>query len=118
MVAARERESRAMDMRKAGATYDQIGERLGISKVGAFKAVKRVLERTAKTTTEAADDVRRIELERIDAMLLGLWKAATNGDARAVDSSMRLSKRRSELLGLDAPQRIEMSHEDRLAELE
>lgn len=50
---AMEREHKAVELRKAGATYDQIGENLGITSEAARKAVKRSMERVAALRDEA-----------------------------------------------------------------
>lgn len=100
---AAEREKAAFALRIAGATYAQIAERLGVTTAGAHKMVKRVLERTRAETNEIADELRRVEVERLDALTLTLWKQATAGNLGAVDRVLRVMERRARLLGLDAP---------------
>jgi len=51
-LTAAEREKQAVQMRIAGADYQAISEALNMSRSGAFKAVKRVLERTRAETTK------------------------------------------------------------------
>lgn len=108
---AKERERQATELRLAGATYEEIGQRLGISGPGAFAAVMRVLRRQAARTAEDAGELRQIEVARLDRMQARL-AAALHGSpaplvlARLVDSALRVMKRRAELLGLDAPTRI------------
>jgi len=111
-IRAAEREKQATAMRLAGATYRQIGERLGISEAGAWQAVRRALERTRKTTADEAEHLRAIECERIDAMLLAVWPQASKGHLGAVATVVKLMARRAMLLGLDAPQRQEMTGAD------
>src|SRR5215204_6672503 len=62
-AATLDREARAIELRRNGATYPQIAERLNISEAGARKIVKRVLDRMV---TEAVPDVRKLELDRLD----------------------------------------------------
>lgn len=112
MVLAREREHKAFEMRKEGKTYRQISEELGISPHGAYVMVKRVLLSLATLTAEDAKEVKRIQLERLDAMLKGLWFAAEHGDVHAVDRVIKIEQRRSELLGLDAPKQHEFTGKD------
>src|SRR5215204_1175276 len=64
-AATRDREAHALDLRRNGATYPQIAERLGISEAGARRAVKRVLDRMV---AEAVPDVRKLELDRLDQL--------------------------------------------------
>jgi len=102
MVLAKDRELECLALRKAGATYDQIGEKVGITREGARKAVSRALAELSAATTEEAKEVRHLELERLDAMLLGLWQKASRGDPASVDRVLRIQERRARLLGLDA----------------
>jgi DNA-binding CsgD family transcriptional regulator len=106
---AREREVRAFQLRLAGATYQQIADDLGISLGGAHKIIMRVLHRLEVTADETAEAVRRLEVERLDRMLLGLWPQATKGGQGAVDRVLRIMERRARLLGLDRPFRSEVS---------
>lgn len=64
-----ERDAEAARMRARGHTYRQIAIHLGVDVAAAHEMVKRVL---AETVAEAADDVRQIELERLDAVLITL----------------------------------------------
>jgi hypothetical protein len=102
MVLAKNRELECLALRKAGATYDQIGDKVGITREGARLAVSRALADLSAATTEEAKEVRHLELERLDAMLLGLWQKASRGDPASVDRVLRIQERRARLLGLDA----------------
>jgi hypothetical protein len=108
MVVARQREKKAMAMRKAGASYDLISSELGITPQGAAKVVKRCLERIEKKTREDTEHVLVMELARLDAMLMGLWDKARRGHEGAVDRVLRIMERRARLLGLDAPSRSQV----------
>lgn len=100
---ARERERQAFELRKSGATVYQIADELGITPQGVSSILKRVLERTARVAEEDAVDVRSLEVERLDAMLLGLWPQARSGHEGTVDRVIRIMQRRADLMGLDAP---------------
>lgn len=105
-IEAAEKRARALELRKAGATYDQIARQVGFSERGAaYRAVQTAL---LEITQEPAQEVRQLELERLDAMLLGLWPAARKGKEGAVDRVLRIMERRAKLLGLDAPVKAEM----------
>jgi len=111
-VGARERELAAVGLRLQGLPYGAIAERLGTSRGTAHALVLRSLERTAEALGESAGILRQVEIERLDAMLAGLWPAATSGDVSAVNAALRVSERRARLLGLDAPQRAELTGAD------
>lgn len=104
-IAATERQRQALELRKAGVGFQAIADRLGYSDhSGAYRAVKSALK---KTLQEPADEVRALELERLDKLLLGLWPRATSGNDRAIDRVLKIMQRRANLLGLDAPQKVE-----------
>lgn len=115
-----EREVRAVEFRKAGLTYEAIAERISdienaeaiergedpakpIRASTAYKCVRRWFQRTERKTAETIEDVRQLELERLNTMLTGLWTRARDGDAAAIDRVIKIQQRRAELLGLDAP---------------
>lgn len=105
-----DRDRQALELRKAGATYDQIALQLGYSqRSGAHHAVQRGL---SDFMQPVADDVRALELARLDTLLMGLWNAARNGNIGAVDRAIKIMERRSAYLGLDAPKRSEISGPD------
>jgi len=106
---AREREKEALRLRLAGKTYAEIGEALGVTEQGAHKIIMRVLKRLNEKIVEDGMAVRRIEVERLDALLRVVWPKAQDGDLAAVDRILRISKRRSELLGLDAPMAVDLT---------
>ncbi len=91
-------------MRKAGFDYQTIADRLGYrSPSGAHKAVSTALN---KTLREPAKALRQVELERLDALLTGVWSAARRGNLGAVDRVLKIMDRRAKLLGLDAPTKV------------
>ncbi len=102
-IALAEREREALELRKAGKTFDEIARALGYSeRGGAAKAVSRAL---AATIQEPADELRRLEVARLDALWSALWPLATDGQLAAVDRCLAVQSRRARLLGLDAPPR-------------
>ena len=66
-----ERWSQALNLRLAGASYEAIARRLGYGDhSGARYAVSKAMERSIQ---EPADEYRKLELERLDRLQLGLW---------------------------------------------
>lgn len=103
-VTAAARAQRALELRGAGATYQAIGEALGITKQAAHEAVKKAMAEVAEIVKSEAETVREMELARLDRMQVGLWTRATEGDARAVETVLKIMERRGRLLGLELPQ--------------
>jgi len=117
-----ERRIQCLELRKAGATYTAIGKHLGISRQAAFKHVTNALAELRAEATDQTEDLIRLEVERLDQLLVGLWDRARVGGLEAVDRVLKIQARRSLLLGLDAPKRMEvkadiMTHEEAVAAL-
>jgi hypothetical protein len=101
LIASTERQRKALELRTSGLDYRSIAERIGYGSVAsAHKAVQVALK---KTLQEPADELRTMEVARLDQMLLGLWPKAIKGDTWAVDRVLKIMERRAALLGLDAP---------------
>jgi hypothetical protein len=108
-VAAHDNQLKALEFRKAGLPYTTIALQLGYnSPQAAWKAVKTALKRTIQ---EPADEVRQMEIERLDAVLVAVWAQVKQGNLPAVDRYVKLAQRRAELLGLDAPKRTDITSE-------
>lgn len=105
-ISLQERRAKALDYRKSRLTFQQIADRLKISKGQAYKDVAAAI---AAITAEPAAEVLAQEIELIDAMARGLMKRALIGDDKAVTSMLRLMERRARYLGLDAPTKVEAS---------
>lgn len=104
-ILAREREQKAIELRKDGLSYRRIGDLMGVSDKAVMKMVRKVVERINNITNESAESVRTLELERLDRMWEGLWPEAQMGDIAAVKTCIQLQERRAAYLGLDAPKK-------------
>lgn len=92
-------------LRIAGASYRKIAASLGISKSAAHEYTITALRELEALNAEDAKELRRLECERLDAMLLKLWPQTSTAklSERTADTVLRIMERRSKLLGLDAP---------------
>ena len=96
---------RALKLRKAGGTYEQIAELLGVGTTQAFRYVQHELDKLRDECPEVAADVRDLELQRLDDMLHGIWEAAIKGNTQAIQKVLSIMERRARFLGLDAPEK-------------
>jgi hypothetical protein len=101
-----ERANKIMSLRRAGATYKQIAAQVGGSEQNAHQMVTRILGTMRTELAETTDDVRALELERLDALLMGQWSQATAGHQGAVATVLRIMERRARILGIDAPAKV------------
>jgi hypothetical protein len=128
----------AVRLRSEGFSYDEIARQLGYrDKASAYNAVQRTLTREVR---EPADELRQIELIRLDSLWMQAMGVLTrshvtvsNGkvvtinrdgetvpvpdDApvlQAIDRLVKIMERRSKLLGLDAPAKVEVMNLDQI----
>lgn len=116
-ITAAERRKKAVQMRISGATYDDISKALGVSRPAAYNSVKTALQETKLKMAESVDELREIERERLERLILAVMPKAMSGDVKAVDSVRRLSESLRRLLGLDAPDKIEFNWRDEAKEI-
>ena len=99
------KQAEALEYRKQGYTYEQIAEALGYKTAqGAYAAIQSALTRIIR---EPAQEVLQIELERLDAMFMRPFAAATSGDLMAIGACLNIMARKAKLLGLDAPTKVD-----------
>jgi len=85
----------------AGLTYEQIAAQLGYENRGTvFHMVSDALK---AQTVEAVDQLRSLEVERLDKLQHAVWQRAMEGDVPSVHEAARCIMARCRLLGLDGP---------------
>ena len=97
----------AMELFSAGLTYQKVADSLGVSKSTAWERVQAALR---AIPAEAVNQYRKVEMERLDALLEVTLKKALSEDKGflfAVDRALAIMDRRAKLLGLDAPIRTQ-----------
>jgi hypothetical protein len=86
-----EREEHALELRKKGWSYKDIGVELGISRIGAYQCVMRVLAAYESDSKENIPAVRRLELERCDIRTKALADCVKAGDVKAIMADLAVS---------------------------
>lgn len=109
---------KALEMRRQGYTFTAIGKALGVSRQRAFVLVRDELQRRVEKNAESADVLRQLELERLDDALkvvTGILASSTpvkdEVKLQAVDRLIKITDQRAKLLGLQAPQKHEVTEE-------
>lgn len=99
-----QRELTVLELRKTGAGWRQIAEAVGYSHASAArKAYLRAYDRTLQAP---ADELRDLELDRLDRLQMAYWKDAVEGNMKAADYVLRVIQVRARILGIEAPQKI------------
>jgi hypothetical protein len=124
---AARRRAQVLQARLAGASFEDIGQRLGVSDTRAHQLYVDALHRTVQ---EPADQLRVLELHRLDQLqahavkvLRGRHVVIQGGRVvvdrqgqpytdhspvlAAIAALLRIAERRARLLGLDAPSRVD-----------
>lgn len=103
------KENQVIELRRAGITWAKIAEQTGYAgPAGAFRAYQRVAERFIRPNLE---ELRDMELDRLDRLQAAVWGKALNGDVRSLDAVLRIIDKRAKLLGLDAPKEVNLKAE-------
>jgi hypothetical protein len=109
-VQAAVRRKEAIDYRLQGMTYREIAQELGVTPTRARQLVAEALAAIEKDTAESAEELRRLELDRLDQLQSGIWEDAAGGNLKAVGAALKIMERRAKLMGLDAPVKTVNSH--------
>jgi orotate phosphoribosyltransferase-like protein len=104
-----EKTLKALELRKRGMNYTQIGEKLGCARSTACRYVLSELENLADKCREEAVHVRDLELHRLDELYLIAYHAISDGnDLAGIDRCLRIMERRAKLLGIDAVAKVDV----------
>lgn len=104
-IAQAEKEARIIELRRTGATWEFIAKVTGYANAsGAYKAYQRAL---GKIVQPKIDELRAVEVDRLDRLQFAIWERAKDGDIKAIDAVLRILDRRTRILGLDAPTKIQ-----------
>lgn len=95
---AAERRRRAVELALRGTTYEQIAAALGYANRGTvYRIVKNAL---ADREVESIDELRRVEVDRLDAIQRSVWDRALGGDREALKIVLAVIDRRCRIQGL------------------
>lgn len=104
-----ETQLKVLQYRRAGLSFQKIGQELGIAQSTAYRLFSLALKETRELATETAEEVKQLELERLDKMLLGCIDGAYRGNLKNIETVLRIQERRAKYLGLDAAGKVDLS---------
>ena len=101
-----DKENAVLELRRSGETWERIALAVGYANAsGAQKAYARVVTRVQR---ESVDEIRDLELDRLDRIQRAYWKPAiVDLDKRAAEVVLKVMDRRAKLLGLEAPTKVQ-----------
>jgi hypothetical protein len=109
-IDARLREAQVFELRIQGFTFEQIAREVGFSgPSGAWQAYQRVKE---QMIFEPIEELRHLELMRLDAVQHALWDRAINGDLPSANCILKIMDLRAKLVGLYKPEKVEVNKWD------
>ncbi len=113
-----ERRGMAVAYRLKGLGYRQIAQAMRDSgkdfvppkydEAKAFRDVKQELDRAIKENAESSEALRLTELMRLDRLLMACERGIASGDAKTINTAIRIGESRRRLLGMDEPERQEL----------
>lgn len=104
---AKERQRRALELRKAGATYQAIADQTGYADPsGARNAVIKAFDAIIQ---EPAQELKTLQLERYNHMLMVHWAKVQGGDIAATNTALGIMDRINKLTGIEAPTQTQVS---------
>lgn len=104
-----ERRDQVIQLRRAGLSIRDIAARVNADPKTVHADIKTMLADAIRENVDNADQLRALEIERLDRVMLGLSplvfpsKGGATPDLKAVDRYLRISEQRARLLGLYAP---------------
>lgn len=113
-----ERQINALELRKAGYTFREISKRLGISLGQAANDVNGEIQRLVDIKDSSAAELRQMELERVDRAIRGIMPFVEAGSAPHVMAFVKCIEQRAKLLGLYAPEQLNVKLEWRTQAIE
>lgn len=112
---AAERRVKVLELRKSGASIRAIATHLKeqgyhdkASPATVHKDLKDALKNLKEKEIVEAEEMRQIEIERLDALWLAHWSLGLKGNVGNSWVLLAIAERRAHLLGLDAPKKVDL----------
>lgn len=108
-AATAERRARAIGMKLAGATYEQIADALHYASRGAACTdIQRAMEQSLAEQHRDAEVLRHELVLQLSRVKAAMWPAMLKGDTKAADVVIRAIEKIAKLTVPDAPTRVEL----------
>jgi hypothetical protein len=99
--------------------YDarRISDELDIPMDRVSNIIKSALQKLTKDMRGQAEEVRSLEMTRLDDLQSAIWGDCMEGKLTAIDRVLKIMERRSKLVGLDAPERLDIKADLKLEQM-
>ena len=112
-VAATKRRAEVAKLILRGYTYGEMAKLFDVSKTTIAKDVKGILAMwVEEMKPEQRTDWIIKEMSKLDRMERGIAEKSENGDGNSIDRRLKIMDRRAKMLGIDAPQRLQVGQMD------
>jgi hypothetical protein len=103
-IKAAQKRRTALELRAAGLSYEQIAEQMTsmgmkMSERGVQSLITRTLDKMVQVDQKNADQVRQLELARLDQLMAILWPKVRSGDIKAIKEYRGCIDQRARLIG-------------------
>lgn len=99
---AKERQQKAVSLRKRGYSYPLIAQALGVNVSTAYRDVQAALAEVAEQLVEETKRFRAMESIRLDSLIAAWWdKAVDQGNPKAMGALLRAIELRLRVLGIE-----------------
>ena len=99
-----DKEQQVLMLRRQGHTWDAISQRVGYSSPSSSRDA--FLRASNRLIRDDLDEVRQMEIDRLDIALSAIWNQIEEGNLMAINTMLKIMERRSKMLALDAPRRL------------
>jgi hypothetical protein len=99
-----DKEQQVLMLRRQGHTWDAISQRVGYSSPSSSRDA--FLRASNRIIRDDLNEVRQMEIDRLDIALSAIWHQIEAGDLLAINTMLKIMDRRSKMLALDAPRRL------------
>lgn len=103
------RQMEALKLRISGWSYRRIGDTLKISHQQVKRDVEGELKRLANENLDKADELRELELTRLDHVIESMDSWLVSGNPQAANVYIKAIQERNKLLGLYAPEKKDVT---------
>jgi|GEM_PF-6983541 hypothetical protein len=108
-ILKKERRLQAIQLRKQGLTYAEIGRVMGVTRQAAYSYVEREFKHIVKEGSQVAEKALSLTLARYDELLKAYYQQAVGGDRESLQDVLSIMDRQVKILGLEAPKKSETS---------